>query len=68
MNNESLEGKLVTPYGGKLIDLLTPIGEREELRRRAEQLRACNSLREICAIWNCLRPGLSRPSTNFRAR
>ncbi len=68
MNNEILEEKLVTPYGGKLIDLLEPVDEREELRRRAEQLpRLQLTARNLCDL-ELVATGAFSPVKKFLGR
>ncbi len=51
MNEKSLIAKLVAPYGGKLVDLFVPEGERDIFVQRAKHLPSIQiSFRSVCDL------------------
>ena len=51
MNGHSAQPRLITPYGGSLVDLLVPPEDREELKERAGRLPSIQlSDRAVCDL------------------
>lgn len=68
MSTSPSEELLISPYGGKLVSLLTPVAEQEELRARAANLpRVQLSLRNVCDL-ELLATGAFSPLHRFMGR
>jgi sulfate adenylyltransferase len=65
---EDSETTIITPYGGKLVNLLVQGEEREELTRRASDLKSLQlSVRSLCDI-ELLATGAFSPLDRFMGR
>lgn len=68
MNDGSKQQSIIAPYGGKLVDLLAPPEEREELKRRAWRLPSVRlSDRTVCDL-ELLATGAFSPLDRFMGR
>ncbi len=65
MNTTQQNKTIITPYGGKLVNLLVPAEGRDELRARAQKLQRLQlSLRNICDL-ELLATGAFSPLDGF---
>src|SRR6266446_5362557 len=68
MSMSETEELLISPYGGRLVDLLTPVEELEEARARAANLpRIQLSQRSVCDL-ELLATGAFSPLDRFMSR
>jgi hypothetical protein len=53
MSDTKKKSKLISPYGGTLVNLVVDVEEREELLARSSRLPSIKSRLVRYAIWNC---------------